>query len=130
MIERSTECRQTRAIPKQVVIEAMSMLASTKRMVPRTALASTTKDRTTAVKTIIAASMTTITRQKALNPVPDVPLLLQRVLFSSIAGETEVVREYTLMLNLAGIYNIKYLRAIGDGGSRLGSMARVAETPR
>ena len=24
----------------------------------------------------------------------------------------------------------RYLRAIGDGGSRLGSIARVAETPR
>ena len=36
--------------PNPIVIEAMSMLASTKWMVPQTALATTTKDRTTVVK--------------------------------------------------------------------------------
>ena len=47
--------RQINGNPKQVIMEAMSMLVSAKRMVPRTALAATTRDRTTAVKTIITA---------------------------------------------------------------------------
>jgi len=47
--------RQIKAIPKQAVMEAMSMLVSTKRMVPRTAFAAIPRHRTTAVKAIIAA---------------------------------------------------------------------------
>ena len=56
--------REIKEIPKQVEIEATSILARIKRMVPRTALAATTRDRTTAVKAMIAEWMIIITKSK------------------------------------------------------------------
>ena len=62
MIEKNIKRREIKDIPKQVEIEATSILARIKRMVPWTALAATTRDRTTAVKAMIAEWMIIITK--------------------------------------------------------------------
>ena len=46
--------REIKEIPKQVEIEATSILTRIKRMAPQTALVATTRDRTTTVKDVIA----------------------------------------------------------------------------